>query len=253
MDVCPAFIDETGVLHASVPQQPVYGIGLLIVHEPQRVTENFYRLHFGFTSERMTRRHELRRAIKAGEVTPSLDQLSDLLWKSRHHEYKFTDVSRHNLQHYVDLVDAFFALPGLEFHALLIDRTDPVFNSNSWKTDVWKAYTNLTRELLKRRLKRKVFAIVDLQGEPKDSEVHLEDVLCSIDNVSGCIRATSEMSVFLQIVDVLLGCAQYDFRDYKAGYPAPSNRGRAKRQLTSFVKARIGLQSHEPMVTESLR
>ena len=31
MEVCPAFIDETGILTGLVKEQPVYGIGVLVV------------------------------------------------------------------------------------------------------------------------------------------------------------------------------------------------------------------------------
>ena len=35
MEVCPAFIDETGILTGSVKEQPVYGIGVLVVPDPR--------------------------------------------------------------------------------------------------------------------------------------------------------------------------------------------------------------------------
>ena len=61
----------------------------------------------------------------------------------------------------------------------------------------------LCQSLLHRRLTRDVFAIVDLQSKPGDSPEHMEDILCSVESVKGCLRATSDMSIYLQIVDVL--------------------------------------------------
>ena len=43
MDVIPAFVDETGVLTTAIKEQPVYGIGLLLVHDPARVTDSSIR------------------------------------------------------------------------------------------------------------------------------------------------------------------------------------------------------------------
>ena len=50
MDVIPAFVDETGVLTTAIKEQPVYGIGLLLVHDPARVTDSFYKMHFNLAS-----------------------------------------------------------------------------------------------------------------------------------------------------------------------------------------------------------
>ena len=250
MDVCPVFMDETGSLTIPISKQPVYGIGALVVHEPQRVTETLYRLHFGFASKRMKIRHELRRAIISGDISPSPKQLDSLIWNSRHHEYKFADVTHHNIQQYIDLMDAYFSLPAMEFHALLVDRSDARFNLSPWDNDPWTAYTYLAKELLMRRMKQDVFAILDLQGEPNNASVRVEDVMCSADRVKGCIRATSDMSVFLQLTDILMGCIQFDWRDHRGDYSASSVRAKAKRNLTNFVKARLEIDASEPIITE---
>jgi hypothetical protein len=64
MQVVPAFVDETGVLTGTIKEQPVYGIGLLVIHDPAALTDSFYKLHFSFRSSRTVQRKELRRQIR---------------------------------------------------------------------------------------------------------------------------------------------------------------------------------------------
>jgi hypothetical protein len=173
------------------------------------------------------------------------------MWSTRHHEYKFTEVTNHNLQQYIDLLNLYFSFSCFEFHALIADRTDEAFSLLQWEDDSWKAYVWLTRELLRRRVKNKVFAIVDLQGRPKKSVDHLEESICSLPNIAGCLRATSDMSVFLQLTDVLLGCVQFDWKDQHGYYGATSKRAEAKRELTSFIKAQLGVPKGGPLLSDA--
>ena len=248
MEVCPAFIDESGVLSSSITEQPVYGVGLLVVPETRSITDSLYRVHFNFLSDRMTARNKLRNDIRAGRDRPTIEDLDRLMWSTSHHEYKFADVTRFNVQQYVDILNTYFSFPGVEFHSLILDRRDPDASLEQWNNDTWEAYTHFVSELLKKRLSRDVFAIVDLQGKPDKSDVYLEDVLCSVDSVKGCLRATSDMSIYLQIVDVLLGCVQFDVRYQMDYYRATSRRAQDKRRLVDFVKSRLGMRTASPFL-----
>ena len=248
MEICPIFIDETGILSGSPQQQPVYGIGALIVPEPKEITNSLYRLHFNFSAARSTERQALRKRIESQQQPPTLRELDQLMHSTRHHEYKFTEVTRFHLQQYIDLLNLYFEFPDLQFHAVILDRLNPNYSLSKWAGDVWQAYANLARELLEKQLDRDVFAIVDLQDKPDKSPLYLEDTLCSTTRVKGCLRATSDMSVFLQLVDVLLGCVQFDWRDARGLYSPSSKRAREKRDLVNFVKARLGLQGTDQLL-----
>lgn len=117
---------------------------------------------------------------------------------------------------------------------------------------MWQAYVGFVEELIRRRVSRDVFAIVDLQGAPTVSHEELEGRLCALPSVKGCLRASSETSVFLQLVDVLLGCLQFDWNDARGRYAAQSGRAAAKRRVVHFVKARLGLPADEPMLTTAV-
>ena len=253
MDVVPAFVDETGVLTSSTKDAPVYGIGLLLVNDPDRVTDSFYDLHFRYGSERATRRSQVRQTVKDRDGSVTLTELDRLMWSTRHYEYKYSEVSPHNLQSYIDLLNLYFSYDCLEFHALMIDRTEPGFNLSLWNNDPWEAYVDLSRELLEERLSRPAFALVDFQRRPNSSGISLENTLSSAANVAGCLRASSETQVFLQLVDVLLGCVQADWKDRNGFYAPESGRAQAKRELLNFLKSRLGLPSSKPLFSRSER
>lgn len=241
MKVLPAFVDETGVLTQSVKEQPVYGLGSLLVKDPGKVTDSFYKLHFNISSGRAAERSRLRKEIKQRERSPTLQEIDHLMWSTRHPEYKFTDVASHNLQGYIDLVNLYFGQDCFEFHALLVDRTDPGFSLAQWNNDPWQAYIALGRELLEYSLRRPAFVIADFQGKPSRSTIGLEDEFCSVEQVKGCVRADSGTMIFLQVVDVLLGCVQADFREQTGFYAADSKRAAAKKTLIDFVRTMLGV------------
>ena len=74
-------------------------------------------------------------------------------------------------------------------------------------------------------------------------------MLCSVPAVKGCLRATSDMAVYLQIVDLLLGCAQFDWKDANGYYGTESKRAQEKRALVDFVKTRLGVPSGARLLT----
>lgn len=249
MEICPAFIDETGILSGLRQQQPVYGIGVLIIPDTRAITNSLYRLHFNFSSDRMAERGRIRKEIQSRGDLPTLREIDRLMHSTRHHEYKFSEVSRFNLQEYIDLMNLYFSFPEPQFHALIMDRLDPGYSLLRWNNDTWWAYADLARELLERQLDRDVFAIVDLQDKPDHSSVYIEDTLCTVPAVKGCLRATSDMAVYLQIVDVLLGCVQFDWKDANGYYGTDSQRAKEKRELVDFVKTRLGLPSGARLLT----
>ncbi len=177
-------------------------------------------------------------------------EVDRMMHSTRHHEYKFTDVTRYNIQQYIDILNLYFAFPSLEFHSLIMDKRDVGASLHKWNDDAWEAYTHFAKELLAERLNRDVFAVVDLQGKPNKSTIYLEDVLCSIDRVKGCLRATSDMSIYLQLVDLLLGCVQFDVKTQMGFYGPASRRAQEKSQLVGFVKSKLGMRQDEPFLTD---
>ena len=50
------------------------------------------------------------------------------------------------------------------------------------------------------------------------------------------------MSVYLQLVDVLLGCVQFDWKDQWGYYTATSKSAQDKREMVEFVKSQLGMK-----------
>ena len=249
MEICPVFTDETGILSGTVSEQPVYGIGALVVPDTREITDQFYRLHFNFVSASRTERNRVRKEIRARGDRLTLAEVDRMMWSTRHHEYKFSEIARSNVQQYIDLIGLYFSFEGLEFHSLLVDRLAEGFSLEEWDNDDWKAYIDFTRQLLNTSLTRPAFAIVDLQGKPDSSPDYIEDALCSVEMVKGCLRATSDMSVYLQLVDVLVGCVQFDWKEQRGYYSLTSKRAQAKREVVSFVKSRLGMSRASPFMS----
>ncbi len=72
MEVCPVFIDETGVLSGSPQGQPVYGIGALVVPDTKSITDSLYSLHFNFSRQRMTERRRIYDNLWSRTTPPTL-------------------------------------------------------------------------------------------------------------------------------------------------------------------------------------
>ena len=56
------------------------------------------------------------------------------------------------------------------------------------------------------------------------------------------------MSIYLQIVDVLLGCVQFDIKHHAGFYNSTSKRAQAKGQLTDFLKHRLGIRREDALL-----
>jgi hypothetical protein len=104
-------------------------------------------------------------------------------------------------------------------------------------------------KMLEGELVRDAFVIADLLSKPAHKAVHLEDALCEATRVKGCVQATSDMSVFLQISDLLLGAVHHDLRNPDGALE--SKRGQAKHNVVAFVKERLGLAKWDPLISAS--
>ena len=53
------------------------------------------------------------------------------------------------------------------------------------------------------------------------------------------------------VLDVLLGCVGFDWKDAKGHYGATSKRAKEKRELVNFAEGRLGLTSGESLSLET--
>jgi hypothetical protein len=238
MKVAPCFVDETGALHASA--QSLFAIGCLIVREVPDLTDRLTTVSLNLNAKVRQQRLDLLRDIernRKGNI--QLRELHQLMANTRHHEYKFTELRKHNRSDYIALLDIFFSYPGSEFHCLIVERNQEALQYCGG--DNWPVYVRVTSALLKRRLREPVFVCSDWQTRPRHQKLRLETELTRLEHVAGCLRMTSEMSTFLQVTDLLLGVASFDWRDARRQI-GPSKNAQMKREVVDFVKSRMGMK-----------
>lgn len=246
MKVLPCFIDETGALYHE--KQPLFAVGLLVVHDVSSLTDRLYTANFNFNARIREKRLALQREIEQGRPNSlTLRDFQMLLAKTRHHEYKFTGVNSENLQDYVSFLNLFFSVGGCEFHAVVVERSDKA--AKYLGHDSWSSYVRVTIGLLKRRLTQPSFLCCDWQTKPKNAKVSMEDECCRLANVAGCLRITSETSPFLQVVDLLLGAVSFDWRDSR-GLVSASRSSELKRRLVNLVKHRLDMAPTDRFLPE---
>jgi hypothetical protein len=234
--VTSCFIDETGSL--GEPSQPLFGVGLLVVRDNGGLTDRLYTVSLNFNSRIRQKRLALQRELMEQGRTIELKELQMLLNKTRHHEYKFTGLTNANINDYIAILNEFFAFTGSEFHAIIFERNDQT--RDLYSGAAWPAYIKVTKALLARRLQEPSFICVDWQTRPKNVALSLEAELCDLPYVAGCLRMTSDTSCFLQITDLLLGVVSFDWREAHRGINSSTN-ARLKRDVSNFVKAKLGM------------
>ena len=140
----------------------------------------------------------MRRDVRLSDRCVSLDELDILMRNTRHYEFKFTDIGPHNVQKYIDLMKLYFSFDCFEFHSLLLDKRGTTFARNAPIYGPLAGYVELGRDLLEQRLNRRAFTIVDFQGQPGGSSLSVEETFCGVDEVYGCIKASSETQIFFR-------------------------------------------------------
>ena len=242
MAVSPCFVDESGTFSAPQSSQPVFCVGALIVPDPSELTERLYRRYFSFISERKARRRRLVQEAQAHGNLLTLAQHNLLMESTRHHEYKFAEIKQHNVEGYIDLLNIYFDFPTPIFHALIVDRQE--FDFDRFGGNDRAAYQWCVTHLLRRRLDRDVFVILDLQLQPNEERLYLEEAICQAPYVQGCLRATSDTMVLLQVCDLFLGCLSFDWRDSRK-LLNDSPRAAAQRRIVTFLKQRLRMRADD--------
>ncbi len=185
------FVDETGLIVRD-PNQPFFGLG----------------------------------ALKLEQTATLYQELNVLYQRAKSHinprfEFKFNRINNANKQYYVDLVDLFFDFPGLYFKAFVADTEHPGFDWEGYFRSPWEAQISYAKLLIGNMIDEdeRVAVLADYLTKPKSSTIFFEDSVSQISQSSeGILRypifnvcmLESDASLFIQMVDVLLGLVVYD-------------------------------------------
>lgn len=233
-----AFIDESGVLDVSQVEQPFFGIGLLRIEDPGPITEELARRHYDFSSVQKAKRRALLIELTKRPRAVSADEINGMLMATKHHEYKFTHLTPLNLNKYEKVLDTALGFP-IHFCALVIDKTDPLFNSQLYK-NYWSAYIRYSQVLCEHNSNaiNKISIVADYMNKPNDSEAFFEHELNRVPNVLNVLRAHSESFTLLQVCDLLLGAVLFEWRA-KKGLIKRSNRAAAKMDFVNYLVSKL--------------
>jgi len=223
------FIDETGVLSKD-PNQRFYALGLLKIAE----TAPLY-------CELVLLRNRI---------------LSVMTRLEKPFEFKFNHINRTNYKHYRTLIDLYFSFPQAAFCSFVVDKEAPGFQLEKYFRDVWEAYIGYSRLLVHKNMASgdKVCILADYYSKPKASTKFYEVELAKPDDkgnnpVFNVCMLESHASMYVQLVDVLVGCVVYDFR-LQATPNVKANE--FKKGLVELVRRKLSVDSLAGELTKNM-
>jgi len=212
------FMDETGVL-ANAPDQPFFGLGMMKIGQ----TATLY-----------------------GELTKLMSRAKSKI--SPKFEFKFNRINDANQGFYIRMVDLFFDFPELYFKAFIVDKHNPRFYFARYFPGTWEAQIGYSKLLLRNTIKadEQAAVVADYLDRPKASTLYFETEIAKLTRpksqktaaplVFNACMLESNASLFIQMVDVLLGLVVYDCKLQRG--VIPSNK--AKLSVTAVLKRHLG-------------
>ena len=211
------FIDETGVL-ANDRKQPIFALGMLKIEETSILYSDLFKI-----SQR---------------AKSKINQKF---------EFKFNKITQGNKDLYIDLVDIFFDHNQAFFKCLIIDKDNSTVNPNNYFNDVWEAQISYTKLLLKHTIEgnERVAVIADYLSKPKSSTKYFEKEIQNTERKNTTIKESvvfnscmleSHASLFIQLVDVLLGLVIYDCKLERGVIPGTSGKTSVLNVLKNRLK-----------------
>jgi len=218
------FIDETGVLHND-PDQRFFAIGLLKCEDTSALYE------------------ELRTLKNRAESKLDLKRQSEgLPVKKGCFEFKFSSITRNSHEFYYELINLYFKFVNLQFCSLVIDKANPGVKIEEIFPDTWEAYIGYSKLLIKNNMKMNdtICVIADFLGKPKASNKYYEPQIKMLSAVYNATVLESHASLFIQLVDVMIGCIVLDFKRNRQ----PERKADIfKSKVCDFLKGKLGMQS----------
>ena len=245
MDNYFAFIDESG----NSTQERFFGLGLLIIDDEIGDFYDKMKSYYDKAKDLSYKNKLLR--IQNLKRENEVEQLAKIAGSSKNFELKFKYINSTNNDVYKSLVDQYFTYPKIKFCTLVIDRDK--YKSTLKPCD---AYIHQASMLIANNVRNispcQICVLADDLTRPstitKSFERSLSDAISarleksnSQDKVFGVSRLESHSSLLLQIVDILLGCVMYD---YKQNIGLISNKLSAKQgPVVDKVRDYLGAKS----------
>jgi hypothetical protein len=215
------FMDETGVLSASSDQR-FFALGLLRVEETATLYEQLVKL------KNLARNKIIQRSGHPPSQKPF--------------EFKFSAITKSSHTFYYDLIDLFFSFHELSLCVLVLDKKRPDINIDRYFHSTWDAYISFARLLVENHASQdeNLCLVADYLGRPKASPLYFEEEISKVPNVYNVCMLESHASLYVQMVDVLIGSVVNDFKIKRGGY---ERHDVYKRKVSEFLKKKLGRET----------
>lgn len=214
------FIDETGVLSHDLDQR-FFGIGLLKCEDTTALYE---------------RMHILKTKVEA--ILDLERKQKGIGNKAKSFEFKFANITKGTGNSYLELIDTFLKFQEMKLSCFVIDKDNvpvDIFQNS------WEAYIEYSKRLIALNVVggEKICIIADYMGRPKLSEKFYEPEMRMLPQVYNATVLESHASLYIQLVDVLLGCVVFDFKRQRQ----PERRFDAvKSSVCNHLMKKIGME-----------
>ncbi|MFH1606795.1 MAG: DUF3800 domain-containing protein [Nanoarchaeota archaeon] len=167
--------------------------------------------------------------------------------KNIYDEIKFNKISGKNIEFAKFIIDCIFNVNSLNFYSYTTHKQSKYFKKN-FSTDTWSAYEKITLKLLGATLAEKeiIILIADHITAPKEVrfEVNIKKNFNTYKKrlaISGVCRFDSKSNDLLQVVDLIIGCINYDIKLKNKMVTGDKN----KIEITNYLKAKLGATTLE--------
>lgn len=160
-----------------------------------------------------------------------------------HDEIKFNKISKNNRDFAKFVIDCIFDTRSLSFYSYTIHKQSQYFQKN-FSADIWSAYEKITLKLLGASLGEKeiLILVADHVTTPRDVkfEVNIKKNFNTSKKrlaLSGVCRFDSRSNDLLQVVDLIIGCINYDIKCESKLIPG----SKYKLEIVKYLKNKLGI------------
>lgn len=207
------FIDETGILQ-DVKNQPYFALGLLRLKD---------------TSDLLQQIMAIKARHKGIYMANNNGHSFDI------GELKFNKLKTNkHLEIYKDILKACFNYEHFYFSARVVDKAEN--KRKKEEIDTWNLQIKLSKFHIKAHCKNnnKIAIIADYLNRPK-GKPSFESQISKLGNVFNSCMLESDTSIFIQIVDILIGAIVYRYKN-----PVNDNKRKSvKMQLVEFIETEL--------------
>jgi hypothetical protein len=228
------FVDEVGF--SDDPNQPFIAIGLFKVFQPDLLLEDLHKHHFDYSTENKQKRREIIDQLVAHPKALSMDEYNSIFLSTRHHEFKFENITYPSLERYKELVDILVQYP-IDFSCLIVDKSHYPLNQFD---HFWQAYSHYLHFILKESYKdnEKYIIIADWVNRPKENSHTLHEHISPLPHVVNVLQADSQSFLLLQMCDLLMGTMIFE-KKYDLNLFVESNKLKARLEFVKHFKKKL--------------